>query len=105
MSGIEAVKKIVETEAQARRIVEEAKARAQEILSHASHAAEKIHEEVQADAKARRDEILQSARAEAEVEASKSDDETTQQLEVYKKAFEGRKELAVKRAVELVLRG
>jgi len=105
LSGIEAVKRIVETEAQARRIVEEARARAQEILSHASHAAEKIHEELQADARARRDEILQSTRAEAEVEASKSDDETTQQLEVYKKAFEGRKELAVKRAVELVLRG
>ena len=105
MSGIDAVRKIVETEAQARRTVEEARARAQEILSHASHATEKIHEEVQADARARRDEILQSARAEAEVEASKSDDETTQQLEVYKKAFEGRKELAVKKAVELVLRG
>jgi vacuolar-type H+-ATPase subunit H len=32
LSGIEAVRKIVETEAQAKRIVEEAESRAQEIL-------------------------------------------------------------------------
>ena len=103
MSGIEAVKKIVETEAQARRIVEDAKARSQEILSLASQEAERVHQQVLAQSRGRRDEILSSARTEAEAEASKSDIETSQQLESYRKAFEGRKDTAVLKAVELVL--
>ena len=105
LSGIDAVKKIVETEAQARRIVEEAKARSQEILSSASQDAERVRQDVLANARSRREEILRTARANAEAEASKSDEETTQQLESYRKAFENRKDLAVKKAVELVLRG
>lgn len=105
MSGIEAVKRIVETEAKARTIVEEARVRAQQILSQASQETENVRQHVLSSAKARREEILQSARENAESEAGKSDVETTQQLEGYRKAFEGRKELAVKKAVELVLRG
>ena len=105
MSGIEAVKRIVETEAKARTIVEESRVRAQQILSQASQETENVRQHVLSGAKARREEILQSARENAESEAGKSDVETTQQLEGYRKAFEGRKELAVKKAVELVLRG
>lgn len=105
MSGIDAIKRIVETEARARRIVEESRVRAQQILSHASQEIENVRQQILSSAKARREETIQTARENAESEASKSDAETTQQLEVYRKAFEGRKELAVKKAVELVLRG
>jgi len=105
LSGIEAVKRIVETEAKARTIVEESRVRAQQILSQASQETENVRQHVLSSAKARREEILQMARENAESEAGKSDVETTQQLEGYRKAFEGRKELAVKKAVELVLRG
>ena len=102
---MEAVKKIVETEAQARRIIEEAQARAREILSGASEEREKAHAEVLNQVQVKRDEVLQSARVDAEDEARRSDAETSQQLESYGKAFENRKELAVEKAVELVLRG
>jgi vacuolar-type H+-ATPase subunit H len=105
LSGIEAVKRIVETEAKARTIVEESRVRAQQILSQASQETENVRQHVLSSAKARREEILQTGREHAESEAGKSDAETTQQLEGYRKAFEGRKELAVKKAVELVLRG
>ncbi|HEY5620249.1 MAG TPA: hypothetical protein VIK88_01175 [Candidatus Bathyarchaeia archaeon] len=105
MSGIDAVKRIVETEAQARRIVEEAKARSQEILSSAAQDAERVRQDVLASTRSRREEILRAARANAEAEASRSDEETTQQLEGYRKVFESRKDLAVEKAVELVLRG
>ena len=105
MSGIEAVKRIVETESQARKIVEEAKARAQEILSGASQDAENARQEILADTQRQRGQMLTRARAEAEAEASKSDIETGQLLEGFQKAFERKKDLAVKRAVELVLRG
>ena len=42
MSGIDAVKNIVETEGQARRIVDEAAAKAQRIVSEAREQAEQI---------------------------------------------------------------
>ncbi len=105
MSGIEAVRKIVETESQGRRIVEVAKTRAQEILSRASQDAEKARQEILAEAQRQREEILSIARVEAEAEAGKSEVETSQLLEGYRKALEGRKDLAVKKAVELILRG
>ena len=102
---MEAVRKIIETEAQANRIVEEARGRAQEILSRAHQEAEKARQEILAQAKARRETILSAAREDAEAEAAKSDDETTLQIEAYKKAFENKRELAIRKAVELVLRG
>ncbi len=105
LSGIDAVKKIVQTEAQARRIVEEANARAQEILSRASQETEKIRQDVLSSARTQREEILAAARAEAEAEAAKADVNTTQQLESFQKAFETRKEHAVAKAVELILGG
>lgn len=105
MSGIEAVKKIVATEAEARKIVEEAKARSQEILSQASQDAEKVRQEVLAEAQRQREELLATARESAEAEASKSDLKTTELLEGFQKAFESRKDIAIGKAVELVLRG
>ena len=74
-------------------------------MSSASQDAERVRQEVLASARSRREEILRTGRANAEAVASKSDEETTQQLEGFRKAFEGRKDLAVKKAVELVLRG
>ncbi len=105
MSGIEAVKKIVATEAEARKIVEEAKARSQEILSQASRDGERVRQEVLGAAQTQREELLAAARASAEAEASKSDLETTELLEGFQKAFESRKDLAIDKAVELVLIG
>jgi len=105
LSGIDAVKKIVETEAQARNIVEKAKNVSQDILTGASKDAETAKQEVLAEARKDRDDILSRARMEAEAEASKSDTETDQLLASYQKAFQNRKEAAVERALELILRG
>lgn len=105
MSGIDAVRKIVETEAQARKIVEEAKARSQELLSRASREAEKVREEILARAQKEREQILSKARSEAEAEAAASDALTAEQLENYRKAFESRKQLALEKALNLVLQG
>ena len=105
MSGIDAVKKIVETEAQARRIVEEARIRSQEILSRASQDAEKARQEILAEAQRHREEILNRARSEAEAEAAKSDVDADQLLANYQKAFQNRKDVALQKAVELILHG
>jgi len=105
LSGIDAVKRIVEIEAQARKIVEEAKSRAHETVSRASEEAEKARQEVLEQARRQREQILTQARAEAEAEASKSDIETSQLLESYQRIFNERKQTAVQKAVELILRG
>ncbi len=105
LSGIDAVKRIVEIEAQARKIVEEAKSRSQEIISRASQESEKARQEVLQEARRQREQILTQARAEAEAEASKSDIETSQLLESYQRTFNERKQTAVQKAIELILRG
>ena len=105
MSGIEAVKKIVETEAQAKRIVEEAHLRAREILAHASEEARKIREASTTQAEQRKVQMLRETREKAEADAKSSDIETDSLIENYKKIFENRKDAAVKKAVELVLGG
>ncbi len=105
LSGIDAVKRIVEIEAQARKIVEEAKSRSQEIISRASEESEKARQEVLQEARRQREQILTQARAEAEAEAGKSDVETSQLLESYQRTFSERKQTAVQKAVELILRG
>ena len=103
MSGIDAVKKIVETEAQARKIVEDAKARAQQIISQAHHEAELLIQEAVSSAQKQREEILGEAKEQAEAEARQSDIETQQQLENYRKLAESRRDNAVDKAVELIL--
>ncbi len=105
MSGIDAVKKIVETEAQARNIVENAKDMSQDILTGASKDAETAKQEVLAQARKEREDILSRARTEAEAEAAKSDTDTDRLLETYQKVFQSRKDAAVERALELILRG
>jgi hypothetical protein len=47
--------------------------------------------------------MLRETREKAETEARSSDAETDSLLENYKKLFENRKDVAVKKAVELVL--
>ena len=103
MSGIEAVRKIVETEAQAKRIIADAKSRAKEILDNASAEGQGVRRAAISSAdrdKARR---LKEARDKAEADARSSDDETGSLLENYKILFESRKDLAAKKAVELIL--
>ncbi len=103
MSGIEAVKKIVETEGQARQIVDEASAKAQQIISEARGQAERIRQEAIVLAQKRREEILREAKERAEAEAHQSDRETTQILDTYQKLSEERKATAISKAVELIL--
>ena len=103
MSGIEAVKKIVETEAQAKRIVEEANLRAREILARASEEAQKIRQVSTTQAEQRKVQMLRETREKAEADAKSSDVETESLIENYKKIFENRKDVAVKKAVELIL--
>ena len=105
MSGIDAVKRIVEIEAEARKMVEEAKSRSQERVSQASSESEGARQELLEEARQQREQILTEARAEAEAEAGKSDIETSQLLEGYQRTFSERKETAVQKAVALVLRG
>jgi V/A-type H+/Na+-transporting ATPase subunit G/H len=103
LSGIEAVRKIVETEAQAKRIVEEANSRAQEILARASEEVQKIRQTSTIQAEQRKAQILRETREKAEAEARRSDVETDSLLENYRKLFENRKDAAAKKAVELIL--
>ncbi len=103
MSGIDAVKKIVETEGQARRIVDEAIAGAQKIVSETREQAERIRLESVAGAQGRREGILREAKEKAEAEARQSDQETEQILDTYRKLSEERKAAAVSKAVELIL--
>ena len=103
MSGIDAVKKIVQTEGQARRIVEEAKAKGQEITSRAREDADRIRQEAIAQAQQQKELILKAAREKAEAEARQSDLETERILESNSKLSEERKASAVDKAVELIL--
>ena len=103
MSGIDAVKKIVETEAQARRIVDEASEKAQQIISQTREQAERIRQEAIARAQQQREEILREAKNKAEAEALQSDKETEQILDTYGKLLGERKAAAVSKAVELIL--
>ena len=103
MSGMDAVKKIVQTEGQARSIVKEAKAKAEQIISQAHKEADRIRQEAISQAQQQRDEILKAAKEKAEAEARQSDIETEQILENYRKLSEERKAAAVNKAVELVL--
>ncbi|HEV2120197.1 MAG TPA: hypothetical protein VGS11_08875 [Candidatus Bathyarchaeia archaeon] len=105
MSGIDAVKKIVETEGQAKRIVEEAESKAREIQARASEEARKVRQASTAEAEQRKAQMLREAREKAEADARTSDVETDSLLENYKKLFESRKDAAAKKAVELVLGG
>jgi len=105
LSGIEAVRKIVETEAQAKQIVEEAKSRAQEILAHASEEAQKVRQISTSEAEQRKVQMLRETREKAEADARSSDVETDSLLESYKKLFENRKDAAAKKAVEIILGG
>ena len=105
LSGIDAVKKIVETEAQARRIVEEAKTKAQDIVNRASKDADMARQGILAQAQTQRNDILSKAKVDAEAEAGRSDVETEQVLTNYQKMFENKKSEAVEKAVQLVLRG
>ena len=103
LSGIDAVKKIVETEGQARRMVDESKARAQQIISKAHQEADLLRQEATSSAQKQREEILRDAREKAESEARQSDVETQQLLANYRKLAEARKDDAANKAVDLVL--
>jgi ATP synthase H subunit len=103
LSGIDAVKKIVQIEVQARRVVEEAKTKAQEIISRAREDADKIRQEAIAQAQRQKELILKAAREKAEAEARQSDLETERMLESYGKLSDERKASAVDKAVELIL--
>ncbi len=103
MSGIDAVRKIVETEGRARKLVEDAKARAQQIISQAHHEAEMLRQEAVSSVQKQHEEILQDAKEKAEAEARQSDIETQQLLVNYRKVAEARKDDAVRKALELIL--
>ena len=103
MSGIDAVKKIVETETQARRIVDEAVVRAQKIVSETREQGERIRQEAVASAQVNKAEILREAKEKAEAEARQSDEETEQILDNYRKLSDERKAAAVNKAFELIL--
>ncbi len=105
MSGIEAVRKIVETEAQAKQIVEDAKSKAVEILARASQEAQNVRHTSTAEAEQRKAQMLRKTREKAEADARNSDVETDTLLETYKRLFEDRKDVAAKKAVELVQGG
>jgi len=105
MSGIDAVKRIVETETQARKIVEDAKIQSQSILSRASQESEQARQEILANARTQKEEFLNQARTEAESEAAKSDVDTDQLLANYQKMYQNKRDVAVDKAVQLILRG
>ena len=95
----------METEGQAKQIVKEAESRAQEILAGASEEAQKVRRDLTAEAEQRRVQVLRETREKAEADARSSDVETDALLENYKKLFESKKDVAAKKAVELVLGG
>jgi len=105
LSGIDAVKKVVETETQARRIVDEAAAKAQKVISETREQAERIRQEAVASAQGRRDGILREAKEKAEAEALQSDQETEQILDTYRKLSDERKAAAVSKAMALIVNG
>ena len=93
----------METEGQAKRIVEEAQSRAEEILARASEAAQEVRQT--STAEQRKVQMLRETRDKAEADARSSDVETDSLLGNYKKLFENRKDDAAKKAVKLVLGG
>ncbi len=103
LSGMDAVRKIVETEGQARKVVEDAKTRAQQIISQAHQEAEMLRQEAISSAQKQREEILQNAKEKSEAEARQSDVETEQLLVNYRKLAEARKDDAVRKALDLIL--
>jgi V/A-type H+/Na+-transporting ATPase subunit G/H len=103
LSGLDAVKKIVETEAQARRIVDEAKVKAQQIIARTHEEAEMLRKEAVSSAQAQREELLRIAREKAEADARQSDVETVQLLKNYQKLADERSASAIDKAVELIL--
>lgn len=105
LSGIEAVRKIVETEAQAKRIVEDARMKARQIHESASEEAQRARQNAIAQAEKRKAQLLAETRDQAETDAKNSDLETDSQLENFEKLFQSRKEAAVKKAVDLILGG
>ncbi|TMI06728.1 hypothetical protein E6H34_09930 [Candidatus Bathyarchaeota archaeon] len=105
MSGIEAVRKIVETETQAKRITEEAKSKAQELLERAAVEAQDVRHAAISHAEQQKAQILKDTREKAEADAGNSDMETDSLLQNYKKMFEERREVAVKKAVDLIVGG
>jgi V/A-type H+-transporting ATPase subunit G/H len=105
LSGIEAVRRIVETEAEAKRIIEEAKSKAQEILEGAAVEAQNTRQAAISRAEQQKAQMLKETRERAEADARSSDMETNSLLENYKKLFEDRRDVAVRKAVELILGG
>ena len=103
LSGIDAVRKIVETESQARKIIDEAKTTGEQIIAKARQEAEMMRQEAISSAQRKREEILREAREKAEAEAERSDVETQQLLENYRKLAVARKGDAVNKAVDLIL--
>jgi V/A-type H+/Na+-transporting ATPase subunit G/H len=105
LSGIEAVRKIVETEAQAKRIIEDARKKAKEVLENASEDGQKLRQTAISQAERRKAQLLVETRDQAETDAKNSDMETDSQLESFEKLFSSRKDAAVKKAVDLILGG
>jgi vacuolar-type H+-ATPase subunit H len=105
LSGIEAVRKIVETEAQAKRIIEDARKKAKEVLENASEDGQKLRQTAISQAERRKAQFLVETRDQAETDAKNSDMETDSQLESFEKLFSSRKDAAVKKAVDLILGG
>jgi len=105
LSGIEAVRKIVETEAQAKRIIEDAKKKAKEVLESASEDGQKLRQTAISQAERRKAQLLVETRDQAETDAKNSDMETDSQLESFEKLFSSRKDAAVRKAVDLILGG
>lgn len=103
MSGLDAVKKIVETEGQARRTVEEAKTRGEQVVARAHEEADIIRKEFVSSAQQKREEILATSREKAEAEARQSDAETDKLLLSYRRLSDERKADATAKAVDLVL--
>ena len=103
MSGIEAVRKIVETEGQARKMIEEGKIRAEQLIVKARQEGELLRQEAVSSAQKQREEILRTAKEKAQSDAARSDIETQQLLDNYRKLAASRKGDAVDKAVELIL--
>jgi ATP synthase H subunit len=103
LSGVEAVRKIVDTESQARQIVDEATRKSQDIINDARQEADRIKTQAGENANREREKVLARAREEAENEARKSDIDTDEMLDHYRRLAEDRKEQAVQKAVELIL--
>lgn len=103
MSGLEAVKRIVETEAEARRLVDDAKTHAQQIIARANEEAKMLREEAVSSAQKEREELLQAAKQKAEAEARQSDIETDQLLSNYQQLAGAKSNSAADKAIDLIV--